>query len=280
LSTQRIEKGIHSINVNGHIIDFLCQKIPSDNLLVVFGGAARRGPETTPPFFSGIGISANLKCSVMAINDPSFYLDREIRIAWYAGSKNLPLQSILPAIIDKVASECASRIIMTGGSGGGFASLYYATKAAQPSIAVVYNPQTNIRKYHRGHVQDFAKVCFDWREGNVESALSDITFDLVKLYSEKKAPVIYLQNSADYFHIENHAKSFLRVYELDWTGTDQSTEGFYLHVGDWGSKHARPPKELLTSIVRHLCGWELSLNEVVNLAKQEMAQSEKNLKQP
>ena len=265
LSTQRIENGIHAITVNGHHVDFLLHKKPYENLLVVFNAAILRSPKTTPPFFSGIGIAANLNCSVIAINDPSVYLDREICLAWYAGSKNLPLQSILPAIIDKVASISASRIIMTGGSAGGFASLYYATKTAQPSIAVVWNPQTNISKYSPRPVQYFAKVCFDWQEGNVESAFSDITFDLVKHYYEKKAPTIYLQNSGDW-HAKAHATPFLKAYGLDWTGTDQTADGLYLHVGNWGSGHGAPRKDLITHIISQLCSCEASWYEVVKSA--------------
>jgi len=265
LSTQGIENGIHAIIANGHRVDFLFRKKTSDSLLVVFGGAAPQRPLNKPPFFSGVALSENVSCSVMAINDPSLYLDDQIAIAWYAGSKDLPLQSILPAIIDKVVSTCASRTIMTGGSGGGFASLYYATETAQPSIAVVSNPQTNITKYDRQSVECFARVCFDWHEGNVESAFSGITYDLVKHYSEKKAPTIFLQNSADW-HVRAHAIPFLRAYGLDWTGRDLTAEGLYLLVGNWGNGHIPAPKGLITDIINQLCRGETSLNKVVSLA--------------
>lgn len=265
LSTRRIENGIHAISVNEYLVDFLFQKKASENLMVVFGGAATRSDENNPPFFSGIGLAKYVNCSFMAINDPSLYLDCQITLAWYAGSKSLPLQSILPAVIDKVASACASHTIMTGGSAGGFASLYYATKTSQPSIAVVYNPQTNIINYLPRSVERFAKVCFGWHEGNVESAFRDITYDLAKYYLEEKAPTIYLQNSADYRHITTHAIPFLKAYGLDWTGTDLTARDLYLHVGYWGSGHKPPPKELITYIINQLGGAQYSTNAVGGL---------------
>jgi len=277
LTANSFKGGIHAINVNGYLVDFLFQKKPSDNLLVVFGGATARGPERKPPFFPGRRIATHLDCSVMCINDPGLYLDDNIRLAWYAGSKYLPLQSILPTIIDKVASFLhTSRIIMTGGSGGGFASLFYATKTAKTPIAFVYNPQTNIIRYRRGHIQDFARVCFEWQEGDFKTAFSDITYDLVQHYSGDKPPIIYLQNSTDGFHIKNHAIPFLKNFGLDWTGTDQAVENLYLHVNDWGSHHTAPDRLLIQHIIKQLCRREVPLDEVVNLAIQEMAKSVKS----
>jgi hypothetical protein len=274
LTVPRLDNGIHSIIVNGQYVEFLLHRKPSysNDLLVVFSAAVRRQNTTgdndtqhAPPFFSGVGISAAANCTLMAISDPSFYLDSKIELAWYAGSKYFPLQSILPSIIDKVASMYSSRIIMTGGSGGGFASLYYATKTTKPSIAFVYNPQTNIIKYDQKVVNYYAKICFEWQTGNPESAFSNITFDLTKYYLEKKAPIIYFQNSGDP-HIQSHAIPFLKVYGLDWTGTDQTTDGLYFHVHKWGEGHFRPPIELIAYVIKKISSSKGSLNDVVNSA--------------
>jgi hypothetical protein len=263
-----LDNGIHSIIVDGQYVDFWLKRKPSSILLVVFSGAPRRQDPNSyaPPFFSGATIAARADCTLMAINDPSFYLDSKINATWYAGSKYLPLQSILPRIIDKVASLYATKIVMTGGSGGGFASLYYATKTAKPSIAFVYNPQTNIIKYNPQVVDYYAKICWGWQTGNPEFAFSNITFDLTKYYLEKKAPIIYFQNASDH-HVKSHAIPFLKVYGLGWTGSDQTANGLYFHVGNWGEGHFAPPPELTAYIIQKLCRSQGSWNEVVNSAQ-------------
>ncbi|MFA5400931.1 MAG: hypothetical protein WC169_07015 [Dehalococcoidia bacterium] len=249
---RQIENGIHSISINGHLLDFFFKGKPCENLMVVFGGAARRS-DGAPPFFSGIRLFDHVNCSLMAINDPSLYLDRQINLAWYTGSRVLPLQSILPAVIDRVTLLRASRTIMTGGSGGGFASLYYSTRTSQPATVVAYNPQTNICNYYRPELERFARVCFGWTKGSIQSAIGDITYDLCRHYMQEKAPTILLQNSADYPSIMIHTIPFLKAWGLDWTGKDLATDNLYLHVGYWGSGHMAPPRETIAHVINQLC---------------------------
>jgi len=265
LSAVQIKNGIHAINVNGHLVEFLFQKKPSDYLLIVFSGAVRRNDKNNPPFFSGIDLHKQINCSLMAISDPSLYLNSQINLAWYTGSRDLPLQSILPLVIDKVASACASYTIMTGGSGGGFASLYYATKSRQPSVALVYNPQTNIVNYLPRTVEHFARTCFDWHEGVVDSALKNIIYDLTKYFPQKMVKTIYLQNLADYRHIITHTIPFLKTFNLRWTGTKLAADDIYVHVGYWGSGHERPPIELIRHIINQLCEGKMSTLVADNL---------------
>lgn len=252
LSCSKIEEGIHSISVNNYIVDFLFKRNKSKHLIVVFSGAVNRDSDNKPPFFFGLGLHKLVDCSLMAINDPSLYLNNDITLAWYTGSKNLPLQSLLPSIIDKVASLCDSTIIMLGGSGGGFASLYYVSKTINPAIALVFNPQTNILNYYQRTVEYYSKVCFNYSGGDVETSLEVINYDLTKICSENKSQIIYLQNSSDYRHILKHAIPFLKSYKAHWTGFDIILKELYLHVGNWAKGHRPPSRDFLAYIINEI----------------------------
>lgn len=269
LSAPTLAEGVHAVWTGDVPVDFLLRPMQSNTLLVIFGAAAPRGPGNTPPFFSGLGLANGLDCSVMAINDPCFYTDKTIRIGWYVGNSKLPLQVILPAIIEKVAGAIgAERVIMAGGSAGGFASLYYATKVH--AIAVAFNPQTNIALYERTNVERLARVSFGWEGGGVEDALSPITFDLVSHYASVRTPppVIYMQNASDW-HATTHAAPFLERYGLAWTGSSLSADGIYVHVGDWGAGHTAPPKELtahvLSQLLKHQGTWDEAILNAAGL---------------
>ena len=265
MGASAIRNGVHSIDFAGIPVDFLFHGRPAETLLVVFGAAAPRGPGTAPPFYSGIGLSSDLRCSVLCVNDPSFYLDDEIRVAWYTGFRGFNFQQILPPILDKVAALTSARIIMLGGSGGGFASLYYAAKVNLPTLAVAVNPQTNISKYDPPHLRRYARVCFGWQEGqDPESSYSGlIDFDLVSLYRTKPRPLaIYLQNVSDW-HVKKHAIPFLQNYGIEWNGSDEVGDGLYLHVGEWGYSHAPAPKPMLHELLVSLCDWDRSWADAI-----------------
>jgi len=259
LRSPNFVSGVHTVNCDGLPVDLLFHRKNADTLLVVFGAAAPRSAATSPPFFSGLGLASDLRCSTLCVNDPSYYLDEGIRIAWYVGSKRVLLQPILPAIFDAVAtrSNCR-RIIFTGGSAGGFACLYYVLKTAFPAMAFAFNPQTNISKYDPAHLKLFARVCFDWQEGQeVEASYASlIDYDVVRLYqSPPRPPVLYLQNKPDW-HIKVHAAPFLQTYGVEWTGQDQVGEDrLYLHVGHWGDGHIPPPKTVVQECLKFLCDW-------------------------
>ncbi|WP_323034257.1 hypothetical protein [Pararhodobacter sp.] len=272
-ATDSLELGVHSIAIDQSIVDFYLRPKVSGTLLVVFGGAAQRSTENLPPFFSGLGIAEGIDCTVVAFNDPSYYLAPDINIAWYAGNLHLALQDILPRIIERIkATTGASRVIMAGGSAGGFASLFYATKV--PALAVVFNPQTNIARYNPEHTQRFAQVCFGWQGGNLEDAFEGIVFDLAEHFSQYRPPVVYMQNVSDW-HVKPHTVPFIGNYGLEWTGKSQLADGLYLHVGDWGRGHIPPPREYTARVLKELStvpgSWDEAVANAGNILAHEDA---------
>lgn len=120
-----------------------------------FHGNTPRNPDLKP-VFTGLNVTRELDASFVALSDPTLYLDPDLKLAWYAGSSGWDLQSLLKCVLRKIATVARSNdLIFFGGSGGGFASLYCA--ASFPgSLALVWNPQTDIGAYSPPHVPNTA----------------------------------------------------------------------------------------------------------------------------
>lgn len=254
LCERSFPKGIHSIQINGSYIDMLIDIKPAASIVFMLNGAMDRSRE--PPFFYGGGVIPKW-CSRVSINDPSLYSSRTLTLGWYAGTEHIRLQSMLPEIISKLLAVSKSdRPIFSGGSGGGFAALYYSAGIFD-AIAMVWNPQSDILKYIQGPVKAYANAAFgmsDWSE--VAQKLSEIVeVDVCKVYrSGFVNKVVYLQNSRDW-HVEKHCFPFLDALSIarpaDTSGVI-SSERIILRFGNWGEGHAAPPPALTGKVLEVL----------------------------
>ena len=223
--------GIHRISLGKSHLDILIRKRPGDSVLVVFSGAVDR-TDTTPPYFSGVGLSSLLPFSLMSISDPAFTVDENLRIGWYTGVRDEPIQTLIPEVIDTVLSRWKKRkAVLLGGSAGGFAALVTAPQLRHSSATFAMNPQTNIENYHHKHsVNAWASVC---KSGEHEQVI-----DLASYYKTiaRQPTITYFQNSTD-THKDTHAEPFLTTLPHKPT---------YV-LGDWGEGHIPPPAEVLAA---------------------------------
>ena len=163
-------------------------------------------------------------------------------LAWYAGNSHQPdLQEILTKILRKIAEDLSSKkVVFFGGSGGGFASLYFASRF-EDSLALVFNPQTNIANYTERAVRDFAVKSFAVEPDSTEPLShlpSEVTTDVCEIYTTpRRATVAYLQNQNDAVHVETHLGPFLRSLHQE--------TNLLLCKEPWRDGHSPPPKELL-----------------------------------
>src|SRR5690625_1142090 len=137
-----VRAGISTMYSGGIPIDVLVSPGTSETTIFFFHGAIER--HFTLPVLSGLGISGGLDANRVFISDPSLTLDDELLLAWYAGNYRQPnLQKSFVRIFKKILTSLQSRrTVFFGGSGGGFASLYFAGHF-QNSLALVFNPQTD-----------------------------------------------------------------------------------------------------------------------------------------
>jgi hypothetical protein len=243
-AAESVPAGISTIWKNGLPIDLLVSPAVSDTTIFFFHGAIER--HFTLPVLSGLGISGAVDANRVFISDPSLVLDEDLMLAWYAGNHRQPnLQEVLTNIIGKIAQGLDSKkLVFFGGSGGGFASLYFASQF-ENSLALVFNPQTNIAKYSERAVRDFAIKSFAVKSDSTNPLAhlpSEVVTDVCELYrTPRRATVAYLQNEKDSVHVKTHLGPFLESL--------QEETNLLLLKEPWRDGHSPPPKELLSQVL-------------------------------
>lgn len=244
LDKKTVPAGVSTIYIGGIPVDILVSPGSAKTTIFFFHGAIE--PHFTLPVLSGLGISGGLAANRVFISDPSLVLDKKLMLSWYAGNVHQPeLQQNLVAIMRKIVTSLKSeRTVFFGGSGGGFAALFFASYFAE-SLALVFNPQTDIAQYSARAVRDYALKAFDinQEEPNPLGQIpAGVVTDLCAHYMEPRSNyVAYMQNSADKVHVEKHLTPF-------WNAVDSNTE--VLLLSDyWRDGHSPPPKELLSELL-------------------------------
>lgn len=244
LNVTQVPAGVSTIHADDVPIDLLVHPAASETTIVFFHGAIES--HFTLPVLSGLGISGGLGANRVFVSDPSLVLDDELMLSWYAGNVHQPdLQHTLTVILKKVAASLGSqRVVFFGGSGGGFAALYFASHFRN-SLALVFNPQTNIAKYKQRPVSDFVTKAF-----NVDADQCDplsqlpleVVSDLCHLYStSRNTQIAYMQNLNDDAHVRSHLGPFL--------ATMHAETKVLLLTERWNDGHSPPPKELLSQVL-------------------------------
>lgn len=257
LGRATLDDGVHTI-LGTLPIDILVRKRPGRPLIFSFHGNTPRNPDLKLPVFTGLNVTRDLDASFVAFSDPSLYLDPDLKLAWFAGARGLDLQPQLPSVLSKLVDDAAATDVMFfGGSGGGFASLYYS--ALLPgSLALVWNPQTDITRYNPPHVAEYGRIAFGFADyEQARTGLpSMVNSGLGRLYAAGYGNrVVYLQNNSD-GHVQTH---LLPLLESIGAATSTVTKGasvsaeiardFWLHLADWGEGHVPPPPAVLAALL-------------------------------
>lgn len=228
-------------------------------LVVFFSAAVRREAGAEPPFFSGRSVGAALGVSFLCFDDPILQLDQDLSIAWHAGALGVPLQRIYTQVIRKVAKELgADRLIFAGGSAGGFASIFYASRFPG-SLFFAVNPQTDISKYAAEHVERYAGVGFGWtsEKGPVSEGFGATITDLPRYFAHAAASAqgLYLQNDSDTAHIRPHALPLIVALGGTAGPVNQTCGDIRFQFANWGKHHQPLPADqfqrILQMIVDH-----------------------------
>lgn len=175
----------------------------SDTTLVIFSAAVARAV-TTVPIYSGRGSTAELDANVLMISDPALKRSQKLRLGWYAGSRDHPhAQRDIGRIVTSLAGD--SRIVLFGGSGGGYAALEQALRLPGATV-LVSNPQTNIERYDQLAIDLYLKLA--WGRTTFDGI--PIRRSVVEDYSRPvDANVVYIQNLGDTHHVNEHRRPFL-----------------------------------------------------------------------
>jgi hypothetical protein len=247
---------IHTIWYQHTALDLIINVKKGCPLVVFFNGAVDRS-RVVLPMFSGLGVLDNIDVSLLCISDPTLYLSNFLQLAWYAGYDKIQLQEDIMTVINNITAYAdAPFVVFTGGSGGGFAALHYSGRLPQ-SVALVWNPQTDIFSYAKAHVEHYLAVAWNspsLTEGKRAMAGSAVS-DVFEQYANGRHDncVIYLQNENDW-HVKAHLQPFLQRMGISRMDQGFVSDRVFLHMGRFGQGHAAPSKNFLAGIYRRLFG--------------------------
>ncbi|MGJ9402556.1 hypothetical protein [Arthrobacter sp. KK5.5] len=233
-----IKPGVSSVLINNRWLDLRFEDRGSDTTLVYFHAAL---PATwgTYPFFGGSGLFKGVSANYLALSDPLIGARESLATGWFAGSRRLGSQAVLPKVIDHAAETGGGhRLVFFGASAGGFAALYYSARFAG-SVAVVVNPVTDIKQPEQIFPLYSAAA---WEGLDEAGILRRIESSVVDLYARGTSnTVIYLQNLQDPTYVWGHLRPFLI--------SNPGRSNIHLRLGTWDRGHVVPPKEVMREAV-------------------------------
>jgi Heparinase II/III-like protein len=279
LAIAEVQSGVHSVPIGefaGKPInyDFLLTARPGTVLLCHFhGNAPREGNEL--PIFTGLGVTSSIATSMFVPSDPVLALDASLSLAWHFGCEGIRLQAVTVRIVQKLQAILqAPRVVAWGGSGGGFAAIRVA-KDVPNSIALAWNPQTDIARYTQIFVDSYLRIAFPSMPvgGTFPSDREQFSSLCIEEFvTGYQGRILYLQERTDW-HVNAHLEPFLANFcgktrssitdSLNFSGC--VTDQLYLHLGHWGNGHVQPSKAVLTKLLGLLSDVTISLEGLQNL---------------
>lgn len=196
---------------------------PSKTLIVTFHGSLQRSKYQLPRFEWRNSL-APFDAAQLFVADSTLNLNGAMALAWYVGNAEQDFSSDVACLIQEVAAAAGyERILLTGSSGGGYASLAISRKI-DGSVAVCFSPQTRVGDYHGSVVEKFRSVVFPDLGGYEEAErVHRDRLDLRFLYGTTPDSnfVRFVQNTRDVKHFLRHYTPFAQTY-----GVDPSIGGF------------------------------------------------------
>lgn len=257
--------GIHSIRIDERThLDVAIRGLPEGvldaPLVIFFAGAVTTREKTRPPFFAGNSLTRRLRIPWVSISDPIFQLDPEITLGWYAGHRDAQLQDGITSLLERLSRLSQNGLLLVGGSGGGFASLYYASRVGAAARAFVWNPQIEIFDYAQGAVTaylDVAGAGFPFpplhRRDDLASELESAGVDHTATSLRDSGGVLILQNASDYHVIAQLAPLIRREsFPAVGQGRYASDSEHVLQLENWGTGHDPLPIDSTELILRLL----------------------------
>lgn len=177
------------------------------------------------------------------ISDPSLLVNN-LRSSWYTGHDGFETQKILTKILQSIIQQGGfKRVVFFGASAGGFASLYFSS-LFEGSIAVVLQPQTDIRS-HLSYYSNNFELYERYFRTLWPSALPSEEWsqkacvNLCDWYSIKRNnSVIYIQSTGDYRHVKTQMVPFLSAVASTGSWNVITSVGYWGELG-----HKRIPRE-------------------------------------
>lgn len=257
----------------------------SSHILVCFNAAISNRSEKIGPFYSGLGLAEKLKIPTIALSD-FMVTNNNLSLGWYCGDEyNYDYQSSIASFLDRVSNFFDKKLIVLGGSGGGFASLAIASKLKCDATVITMNPQTALHKYFMNPVNEYLKLAFPSFQGitveDCETCLDSVGIvnSVCNLEYPSNIKILYLQNKTDEHHVNRHFGPFITNKDLVPWGDNSymNNDNVALYLGYWGGGHIPPSVDILKRIIESI-KLEKPLVSILRDLENGMSGLNKNLK--
>ncbi|WP_284975494.1 hypothetical protein [Arthrobacter sp. efr-133-TYG-104] len=276
--------GVHTIGLgSGPDLDIFVSGNPLEEsnavIPVFFNGAITGREDKSGPFFSGRKISAMGGFGFIAVSDPSVNLDPTLGLAWYAGNAHQSLQDSLTSLLREISARSGRELLLIGGSGGGFASLYFGHELGEAASVLVWNPQTRIIEYNPIFVKNYITKALaadadledsDWkRVAEHEARRFGVGLDALDC---KPRRLLYMQNGTDW-HTPVHAVPFLQHGDFQHRGKGlyNTDENHVVWIASYGVGHAPLPEKALLAAIQLMRDPDLSALQTTQQLKTSLA---------
>jgi hypothetical protein len=204
---------------SGGPLDITALYIPkaSKTLIVSFHGSLQRSKFTLPRFEWRKSLSP-FDAAQLFVADSTLHLNGAMALAWYVGNAEQEFTTDVAELIKDIAAAAGyERILLTGSSGGGFASLSIS-RQIDGSAAVCFSPQTRVGDYYDSVAKKFCTVSFPelGEYADVEEVHRP-RLDLRHLYATTPDNnfVRFVQNTRDEDHFSKHYTPFAEARGVD-----------------------------------------------------------------
>lgn len=264
------KSALYSVNYDNNQVplDLMFRGFSEENVekykkvVVSLNGAITNRAKKNIPFFSLMDLSSeiNVDCPFISISDPSLYLSKNLSLAWYNGNYLFTdLIETIGRLLDRLLDVYPSKeykIVLCGGSGGGYAILNILNHISCPDkfSALIWNPQVSLSEYNLDAFRMYLNYAYPNLEPHSYKTKSELKNLMVsnniieEVGSDINSKIIILMNCDDHKHIFKHLSTLLNRVEnngLISYGHNFLSIGNNIKIvfGNWGVGHFVPSRE-------------------------------------
>lgn len=193
--------------------EFLVRFASDNQNMVCFGSGAYDPAILKPPIYRRHSWQGEFKESVIYYNDPTLYLDPELRLGWGMGKNDEWYMLVIADIIRILANKrqiVPENLLFFGSSGGGFTAIILATLCRDASVTV-NNPQIFLENYYKHYFDQMLQVCFDETDRDKILSENQHRFNVLATFKHEKniPPMTYIVNMDSARDVRDQLMPFL-----------------------------------------------------------------------
>lgn len=251
------ESGIYTIPIGGLDFDLVLFQNTSHGstlpLFVFFSGYIDR-KVTNLPAFQRWSWHNRFPGHTLYISDPLLKMTDDIGLGWYIGTKESDLNAQIATVVRQVALNLGTplgKVVYYGSSGGGFAALRSLIEIPEAQ-AVAINPQVILTNFEGNSLDRYLSRFFGgMSKKDFERLHSFRNSVLSRIGLIRESRVVYVQNTLDPHHMNQHFAHLFRQAGVEWTSRHLRNVELVLFEDIRGHGVGEPP-EILEEILSHL----------------------------